>query len=153
MIPTNEQIRKVLVPENTYYFVMNDENYFEVAEEFLRLQTLFVKESTLEVIIQWVEMVVSPLITLFLSWWRPPSVFAMMSIQKSIDLWFSWYRFRQLGSVIRKWTRIVRSINGPFISTNDAKYHVFVYADGMQRIRNSLLEGRRAISKEGTKRL
>jgi hypothetical protein len=153
MIPTNNQIKGLLVPENTYHFVMNTENYFEVAEEFLRLQTLFVKESMFEVIMQWFEMVISPLLTLFFSWWKPPSVFSMMTIQKSIDLWINWYKFRELGGVIRKWTNIVRSVNGPFISTNHGKYHVYVYADGMQRIRNSLLEGRCAISKEGAKRL
>lgn len=132
---------------------MNTENYFEVAEEFLRLQTLFVKESTFEVIAQWFEMVLSPLLTLFVSWWTktPPSIFSLMSVQKTVELWMDWYRFRELGGVIRKWTTIVRSINGPFISTNNAKYHVYVYADGMQRIRNSLSERRSTITKERAK--
>jgi hypothetical protein len=34
--------------------------------------------------------------------------------------------------VVREWTNIVRAVGGPFISTNDAKYHIYVYADGMQ---------------------
>ena len=155
MIPSNENIKKSINSDITYYFIMNTENYFEVADEFLRLQTLFVKESTFEVITQWFEMVVSPLLTIFVSWWNnsPPTIFSLMSIQKTIQLWMDWYRFRELGGIIRKWTTIVRSINGPFISTNNAKYHVYVYADGMQRIRNSLLERGSTVAKERTKRL
>jgi len=94
-------------------------------------------------------------LTLFVAWWTntPPSIFSLMSVQKTIELWMDWYKFRELGGVIRKWTTIVRSINGPFISTNNAKYHVFVYADAMQRIRNSLSERRSTITKESTKSL
>lgn len=155
MIPSNKDVRKRLQINNTYYVVMNNENYFEVAEEFVRLQSLFIKDSLLEIIMQWFEMVISPLLTFFISWYtsEPPSIFSLMSIQKSIDLWISWYKFQELGKTIREWRTIVRSINGPFISTNNAKYHVFVYADAMQRIRNSLSERRSTIAKESTKSL
>jgi hypothetical protein len=57
--------------------------------------------------------------------------------------------FDSLNSEIREWTRIVKSVGGPFISANDSTYHVFVYADAMERLRSGLF----GLSKKGTKRL
>jgi hypothetical protein len=55
---------------------------------------------------------------------------------------------RQLRSEIHMWISLVRSIGGPFIASNDAEYHVFVYADAMQRLHDLLL-----VSKESAKGL
>jgi hypothetical protein len=154
MIPESSEIKKRLKPEQTIHFVLYPQNYFEMAEEFTRLSTLFVKESFFEKISLWIEMVISPVISLCISLYSntPPSFFAMLGFQKCFHLWQDWFEFRRLAIVIREWTNIVRSVGGPFISTNDPKYHVYVYADGMQRIHNSLL-GRRSLTKEGTKRV
>ena len=154
MIPESSEIKKRLRPEQTIHFVLYPQNYFEIAEEFIRLSNIFVKESFFEKVSLWVEMVISPLISLCMSLYSktPPSFFTMIGLQKCFQLWQEWFEFRRLAILVREWTNIVRAVGGPFISTNDAKYHVYVYADGMQRIHNSLL-GRRSLAKEGAKRV
>jgi hypothetical protein len=153
MIPSFEEIKKRLKPEQTLHFIMKNENYFEVAEEFLQLQTIFIKHTLLDKVSLWIEMLLNPIIMILMSWYtkQSPSIFTMIGFHKTIKLWQSWFRFQELANVVREWTKIIRAIGGPFISTNDAKYHIYVYADGMQRIRNSLLS-RRSLTKERTKR-
>lgn len=153
MIPANSELKKRLRPEQTVHFVLYPQNYFEIAEDFIRLSNLFVKETLFEKAGLWVEMIVSPMITICMAVFsfQPPGFLSMISLQKCFQLWVDWFEFRRLALVVREWTSIVRSVGGPFISTNDAKFHVYVYADGMQRIHNALL-GRRSLAKKGTKR-
>lgn len=154
MIPESSEIKKRLRPEQTIHFVLYPQNYFEIAEEFIRLSNLFVKESFFGQISLWAEMVISPLITVCMCLYSktPPNFFTMIGLQKCFQLWQDWLEFRRLAIVVREWTNIVRAVGGPFISTNDAKYHIYVYADGMQRIHTALLGGR-GFSKEGAKRV
>jgi hypothetical protein len=132
------------------YFILNSHSFFEVADEFSQLQKKFVKETLYERLFLWIEMLISPIATIIMCYIRdePPSVFTSMSFYKCIMMWFDWIKFMILTHEIRDWTRIVRSVGGPFISTNDSDYHVFVYADGMERLRTSL-----GLSKERPKRL
>jgi hypothetical protein len=152
MIPSFEEIKKRLKPDQTVHFIMKNEKYFEVAEEFLQLQTMFIKHTTLDKLSLWIEMLINPIIVILVCLYtkQSPSVFTMIGFHKTIKLWQSWFRFQELGNIVREWIQIVRAIGGPFISTNDAKYHIYVYADAMQRIRNSLLS-RRSLPKESAK--
>lgn len=150
MIPSNQELRKRLNPEICYQLVMNPSNYFSIADEYVSLQKIFSRDTLLEKLELWIEMVISPLIMFgMMIWnWKAPDMFQLMSLQKCIQLWKDWFRMRELRSQIHIWLKVVRSIGGPFISSNDAEYHVFVYADAMQRLRDSLL-----VSKERAKRL
>jgi len=132
------------------YFILNSHSFFEVAEEFSELQKKFVKETLYERFFLWVEMLISPITAIVMCYINnePPSLFTSISFYKCIMMWFDWLKFMILTHEIRDWTRIVRSVGGPFISTNDSDYHVFVYADGMERLRTSL-----GLSKERPKRL
>lgn len=62
----------------------------------------------------------------------------MMSTHKTISKWHQYLRYIELKYETNEWKAIVQSIGGPFISTNDDKYHVYVYADGMQRLHDNL---------------
>lgn len=99
------------------------------------------------------DMFLSPLILfvqiVFFS--KIPDLFTLLSIQKTVSIWIEWFQWKQCQRTIREWIKIVRTVGGPFISCNDAEYHMFVYADGMQRIHDSLLSTR--VSKERAKRL
>ena len=132
------------------YFILNSHSFFEVAEDFSELQKKFVKETLYERLFLWFEMLISTIFTIIMCYINdePPSIFTSMSFYKCIMMWFDWLKFMILTHEIRDWTRIVRSVGGPFISTNDSDYHVFVYADGMERLRTSL-----GLSKERPKRL
>jgi len=132
------------------YILLNGKSFFEKAEEFVELQTKFIKETFYEKLSLWVDMIISPLITLVMCLYSKelPSVFTMISLQKVVSLWYDWVRFKIMAQDVGEWVSIVRSVGGPFISTNDPTYHVYVYADGMERLRNSLFR----FSKKGTKR-
>jgi hypothetical protein len=132
------------------YILLNGKSFFEKAEEFVELQTKFIKETFYEKLSLWVDMIISPLITLVMCLYSKelPSVFTMISLQKVVSLWYDWVRFKIMAQDVGEWVSIVRSVGGPFISTNDPTYHVYVYADGMERLRNSLFR----FSKKGAKR-
>jgi len=138
MIPPNQTLKTRMTSKLLARTLLTDNDYFETAEEFVQMNKVFTKDSLLERIMIWVDMVISPLITLLtaLYYGEAPSIFTMMGLYKTISLWNDWIYFQILKSEIHEWMDIVRSIGGPFISTNDPTYHAYVYADGMQRIYN-----------------
>lgn len=153
MIPSNKEIRSKLTQHQIQYVLLNDKTYFKIADEFTQLHTRFSRETFFEKIGLWMDMFVSPIISFvqIVFFHKIPDLFTLLTIQKTVSIWSEWIRWVELKAVIREWVKIVRTIGGPFISCNDAEYHMFVYADGMQRIHDSLLGAR--VSKKGTKRL
>jgi hypothetical protein len=154
MIPTNKEIRSKLTHEQIQYVLLNNKTYFKTADEFITQHKRFAPEGFVEKISLWIDMLVSPLITLaqLIFFKKLPDVFTVLTIYKTVSIWLDWFRWKEMQKTIREWIKIVRTIGGPFISCNDAEYHMFVYADGMQRIHDSLL-GSTRISKERAKRL
>jgi len=138
MIPSNKILKTRLTSNVLARTLLTDNEYFETAEEFVQMNKVFTKDNLLDRIMLWVDMIISPLITLFaaLYYQEAPSIFTMMGLYKTISMWNDWVYFQMLKSEIHEWTDIVRSIGGPFIATNDPEYHAYVYADGMQRIYN-----------------
>ena len=158
MIPDKFFITKEIAD----YFILNNQTkFFEVADEYVVLQQKFIRESLIEKILLWVDLLVSPLLTLysFITTKQMPGMFSMLSLQKTIVLWVDYIKFNFLAKEIHEWTKLVRSVHGPFISCNDPIYHTFVYADGMERLKLFLLETRRSrpiftrLTKERTKSL
>jgi hypothetical protein len=147
--------------ETIQYFLLNEStNFFVKANEFVVLQEKFIKESLFEKLSLWFSLFISPLLTLFNLVIKKeyPSMFTMLSIKNTFDLWCEYINFHILSKEIHEWTKIVRSVNGPFISCNDPTYHVFVYADGMERLRIYLKSRRKStiftrFTKECTKSL
>ena len=45
---------------------------------------------------------------------------------------------QELEQKVESWKTTVRSLGGPWIASNNPELHTFVYADGMERIRESL---------------
>jgi hypothetical protein len=153
MIPDNKDIHKKLSRPQIEYVLLNNKKYFAKADQFITLHEKFNPENLISKISLWTEMIISPLITLsqMLFFGKMPDIFTVLSLHKTVSIWLSWFEWKELQSAIREWIKIVRSIGGPFIGCNDARYHMYVYADGMQRIHDALLGSR--ISKERTKRL
>lgn len=140
----------------TTYMILNNSNYFKLADEFVTLERRFKKESRFETLMLWVDMIVYPLFLICgaIFFGKKLDMFSIMSAQKTITVWKEWIRYKSLQSQIHEWTKIVRSVGGPFISTNDETYHVYVYADGMQRVFNTLFHssGGGVLPKESVKR-
>jgi hypothetical protein len=122
------------------YFLLNKKPYFKMADEYVGLQQTFVKDTLLESLSLWMDMVIYPLglLIAYIFFDKKPSIFSASSIHKMFTTWIDWFKFKWLNSQMSDWMRIVRSQGGPFISTNDPTYHMYVYADGMQRLHDSL---------------
>lgn len=155
MIPTSKEIHKKLTREQIEYVLLNNKTYFAQADDFINLHEKFSPETVIGKVSLWIDMIVSPIISIiqFLFFGKKFDIFIILTIHKTINIWLDWFRWKELQTTIREWIKTVRSIGGPFIGCNDAKYHMYVYADGMQRIHDSLLSRHLVISKERTKRL
>lgn len=134
------------------YLILNIKNYFELAEELVQLEQLFKNETLFKKLSFWIDMVIYPIsiIVSILYFGQNMGIFTIVSIYKAISKWQQYLRYLELKYDVDEWKSVVDSIGGPFISTNDDKYHVYVYADGMQRLYNSLL-GNFLFTKKSTK--
>jgi hypothetical protein len=150
MIPDNKLLRQRLTVGLINDILLSPTNYFELADEYVSLQRIFSRDTLLEKLELWMEMIISPLMMFAFSFFKgeSPDILSILSLQKCITLWKDWFRMRELRDIMQKWIRIIRTIGGPFIASNDAEYHMFVYADGMQRLHDSLF----LITKESAKR-
>ena len=151
MIPTNQDLRKRITLKGSSYILL-EFDYFKKAETFVQLQTIFLQESYVGKISLWVDMVVSPIISIIMFFinGETPSMFTLLSFQKCGKLWYQWFEFKILAEDIRIWREIIQEAKGPFIATNDPTYQVYVYADAMERLRTSLI-GLSKKSAKGTK--
>jgi hypothetical protein len=123
------------------YVALHD-SYFKKADIYSRLNKIFNPDDFISRIMLWVDMIVSPLITIVTSIWNKemPSIFSMYSFYKTFNIWAEWLEYTLLQAEIHEWKRVVKSVRGPFISTNEPLYHSYVYADGMERLRLILTE-------------
>ena len=139
MLLTNQQLKKRLTKDIFLFVALEGGNYFEKAEEYISLHAKFNPESFISKISLWIEMIVGPLVTIITAIieQKPPSIFSVMSFYNCLNTWLDWFGYKQLQYEVGEWIKIVRSIGGPFIRTNDPTYQPYVYADNMQRIHYS----------------
>jgi len=135
------------------YLILNNTDYFSVAEEFTMLKQLFKKDTIFEKLSFWIDMVIYPIVNLIsiIIYNQQIGIFTIMSIHKAVTKWQQYLRYLHLKLETATWKKIVDSTGGPNISTNDDTYIMYVFADGMQRLRNRLFPT--LLSKKGTKRL
>ena len=114
------------------YFIENSSDFFKDTHEYFELRRKF------RSIMPWVDMVVGPLITIIsFIMYGSYDMFSAVGFVKALMVFREWLKYYELSRKIKQWKTIVKMSGGPFISTNDPEYHVFVYADGMQRLFNS----------------
>jgi len=135
------------------YLILNNTDYFAVAEEFTILKQLFKKDTIFEKLNFWIDMVIYPIMSLIsiIVYNQQIGIFTIISIHKAVTKWQQYLRYLQLKSEIHTWKEIANSTGGPKISTNDDTYITYVFADAMQRLRNHLFPT--FLSKKSTKRL
>jgi hypothetical protein len=142
--------------ELAQYLVLNKKPYFRIADEFIKLNQLFKSETTFEKLNFWGDMVIHPLLNIvsILFFKQEMGIFTILMIYKTLSKWQNYFRYLDLKRDFSEWKQVVRSVGGPFISTNDDTYQAYVYADGMQRLHDSLFR-RLPISfpEKGSKRL
>jgi hypothetical protein len=128
------------------YLILNNTNYFAIAEEYIQLKQLFKTDTFFEKLSVFMKLIGNLLMSIL---WKSHSLSLAMSVYRAFEDWKQYIRYRSLKSKIHEWKKIVQSVGGPFISTNDETYHAYVYADGIQRLHTSLF----GLSKERAKRL
>jgi len=139
MLLTKQELKRKLTKDIFLFVALEGGNYFEKAEEYISLHAKFNPESFISKISLWIEMIVGPLVTIITAIieQKPPSIFSVMSFYNCLNTWLDWFGYKQLQYEVGEWIKIVRSIGGPFIRTNDPTYQPYVYADNMQRIHYS----------------
>jgi hypothetical protein len=128
------------------YLVLNNTDYFREADEYIQLHQLFKTETFYEKFGLFMKLI-GNLILAFV--WKSQALSMSFTIYRMVEDWKQYIRYLEIRSKIREWKELVRSVGGPFISTNDPTYQCYVYADGMQRLHNRLF----GLSKECAKRL
>jgi len=133
------------------YLILNNSNYFALADEFIILNQVFKKDTVFEKLNFWVDMLIYPLINLIsiILYNQKLGIFTVMMIHKTVKKWQEYVRYLFLKQKTDEWKEIVDSSGGPVISTNDDTYIMYVYADAMQRLRNRLFP---VFTKKSTKR-
>jgi hypothetical protein len=132
MLPEWKQLRK-----KAKKLKIPDEPYFKLADEYITLKSKFIFEEFMDILYSWIDMVVYPLYIIIRLCMLDFSPMYFLTLVKTYQIWNDWFRLKALEARIESWKETVKSVGGPWISTNDADYHTFVYADGMERIKLS----------------
>ena len=121
------------------HIILRPGTYFEDADEYVRLHKIYNPDDLLSKIGIWVEMIISPLFSILSAIYNAelPGLLTVLGFYKTVWLWIEWFIYKDLSHEISEWTKYVREIGGPFISTNDATYQSFVYAHTMQQMHYS----------------
>lgn len=114
-----------------------NEPYFALAEEYINLKQKFQCEDTMEWLYLWFDMLLYPIYIVIRLCMQDYSFMSVITLAKTYQLWIDWFRLRELEQKVETWKATIRSLGGPWISSNNPELHVFVYADGMERIRYS----------------
>lgn len=126
------------------YLVLNKKNYFAMAEEYINLKPLFKIDTFYEKLSLFMKLIGNILLTII---WKSQPLNIGLTIYQAFNDWKQYLHYLDLKKQINEWKELVHSAGGPYISTNDETYQSYVYADGMQRLHNSLF----GFSKESTK--
>lgn len=111
---------------------------FKVAERYITLKQRCVPESWGDTILFFNEMVLGPLITIFLLLMGSRDVLMVFSaITRTYSAWNDWEEYHALRSVVQKMFLTMMLHGGPKISTNNMKYLPYVFADAVVRIKTS----------------
>lgn len=119
----------------TQYLILNNTNYFAIAEEYIQLQQLFKTETFFEKLSLFMKLVGNVILSFL---WKSSNLSLALTFYRAVDDWKQYMRYKNLKTKVEEWKQIVHSVGGPFISTNDELYQPYVYADGLQRLHTSL---------------
>jgi hypothetical protein len=129
------------------YTILNKNDFFSNAEEFIYLEQVFKRDNPFEYLIFFSELLY-PIISIFKSIYSGTfNMSIFLPIYSLINKFIKYIRYCELYYEIDTWKKLVNlEYDGPLISTNNPRYEPYVYAHTMQRTYNSLL------AKKSTKR-
>jgi len=108
---------------------------FEIAERYINLRKRCLPESWGDTILYFNEMVMGPLITVFLLFMGSRDVLMVFSaITRAYSAWSDWEEYHVLRSKVQEMFLITMKNGGPKITTNDMTYLPYVFADAVVRL-------------------
>jgi hypothetical protein len=107
---------------------------FKIAERYINLRTRCLPESWGDTILFFNEMVMGPLVTLFLLFMGSRDILMVFSaITRAYSAWSDWEEYHALRSKVQEMFLSMNLTGGPQITTNDTKYFPYVFADAVVR--------------------
>jgi hypothetical protein len=131
MIPDHKILKKKCKKKKIY---VKKDTYFQLAEEFIMLESIFNTDDIIDSVMMIVDMIFYPIYVIIQLVRLHPSPFYIFGLMKAYQLWIDWLRYKELSYQIDTWIFTVKKLRGPWISTNNPTYHVYVYADAMERL-------------------
>lgn len=108
---------------------------FQIAERFIQLRERCAPESWGDRVILFNEMVLGPVITLFMVLLGNRDVLMVFSaITRAYSAWSDWEEYHKLRTMVQDMFLTTMKHGGPKITTNDMKYLPYVYADAVVRL-------------------
>jgi len=107
---------------------------FETAERYIQLRKIYSPKSWGDVMIKINEMILTPLITIFLILIDKLDFLSLLTTAISTyRIWIGWMEYQDLRFSVQRMYLKTMQIGGPFIVTNDTDYLPYVYADAVVR--------------------
>jgi hypothetical protein len=112
---------------------LNDEP-FRIAERFIVLRKKWSTRSWVETLLRVNELLLTPLIALFMLFLATTDMFAILSSASMVyKSWSEWIEYCDLRLKVNDMYFKTMVAGGPFIVTNDPTYMPYVWADGVTR--------------------
>ncbi len=109
---------------------------FQIAERYVELRKKWGAQSWAETLLRVNEILVTPVITLFMVFIRKSDAFAFISAASMVaKAWMEWIEYCDLRFKVHDMFFRTMLAGGPFIVTNDPEYMPYVWADGVMRTR------------------
>lgn len=106
-----------------------------MAERLVQLRRKCMSRSWGNIAIRFNEMVMGPLVTLFLCLIGSFDLFMILStVSTAYKSWMEWEEYHFLRSEFQRMTLMMNVAGGPQITTNDNEYFPFVIADAITRL-------------------
>ena len=110
------------------------ETAFEIAESYIQLRTKCVPKTWADTVLRINELLVAPLVMLFLLFTGSLDIFmAFSSLSKLYEAWTDWIAYHNLRFTVQTMFLKTMAVGGPFIRTNDPAYMPYVFADAVTR--------------------
>jgi hypothetical protein len=109
-------------------------NPFVIAEQYIQLRKVWSPKSMGDYMMRINELIVTPLITIFFILTENVDFLGFASaLFSTIKGWMEFFRYSSLRFEMQQMYLDCMKNGGPFISTNDADYLPYVYADAVLR--------------------
>jgi len=109
---------------------------FKTAEDYIQIKKKFALPNWVETINVMTDMVIMPVIALFLLLTNQVDIFLLVSTMvKAYQVWSDYEKYMKLQAEVQLMFLHMAKVGGPFIRTNDLTYMPYVFADAVVRTR------------------